>query len=284
MPGNTRRSQPARPASPSRRSGRALDSQQLALFDNSALGTPPPASGPLRRVLLGGQPVDWALRRARRRTIGFVIDHRGLRVSAPRWVTLGEIERALVEKGDWILRKLAEWREHDSRRERLSPRWENGAPLRLLGRLLTMRIDPATDGVRLAGDELRVGLPAGAHPERMRDLVQSWLQQQAKERFAERIPVFAERLGHAPTRWSLSSARTRWGSCSADGSIRLNWRLVHFPPAIVDYVIAHELAHLREMNHGPRFWATVGTLFPEFEQARDWLRRIPNPGQEGGTA
>jgi predicted metal-dependent hydrolase len=111
----------------------------------------------------------------------------------------------------------------------------------------------------------------------MRDAVQSWLQQQARLLFAERIPVYAQRLGQGPVRWRLSSARTRWGSCSADGSIRLNWRLVHFPPDIVDYVIAHELAHLREMNHGPRFWATVGSLFPEFERARDWLRQAPDP-------
>jgi len=76
-------------------------------------------------------------------------------------------------------------------------------------------------------------------------------------------------------RWSLSSARTRWGSCSADGSIRLNWRLVHFPLDIVDYVIAHELAHLRELNHGTRFWQIVGDLFPEYERARAWLRDFP---------
>ncbi|ODT36537.1 MAG: hypothetical protein ABS55_05880 [Lautropia sp. SCN 70-15] len=259
--------------------GRALDSRQLSLFDNlrADAAEVAPAGAPARRVLLGGHPVAWELRRARRRTIGFMIDHRGLRVSAPRWVTLSEIERALVEKADWVLRKLAEWREHAARRERLAPRWEDGAPLRLLGRTLTMRIDARVGGVALAGEELLVGLPAGAGPEQFRDIVQSWLQQRAREVFAERIPVFSERLGRAPARWTISSARTRWGSCSADGSIRLNWRLVHFPLEIVDYVIAHELAHLREMNHSPRFWSTVGSLFPEFERARDWLKRIPDP-------
>lgn len=278
---------------------RALDSGQLSLFDaldslgglDLSLRPPtahpdaPRAAGPgatqapgagTRRVMLKGHPVAWELRRARRRTIGFMIDHRGLRVSAPRWVTLAEIERALADKADWVLRKLAEWREHAARRERLAPRWEDGAPIRLLGRTLTMRIDAGADRVGLVGEELRVGLPAGAGAEQLRDSVQAWLQQHAKLVFAERIAVFAERLGRAPSRWSLSSARTRWGSCSADGSIRLNWRLVHFPMDIVDYVIAHELAHLHEMNHGPRFWSTVGSLFPEFERARDWLRQIPD--------
>ena len=80
----------------------------------------------------------------------------------------------------------------------------------------------------------------------------------------------------APKRWALSSARTRWGSCAADGSIRLNWRLMHFPVEIIDYVVAHELAHLREMNHGPRFWSAVGELFPDWKRAREWLRGFPD--------
>ena len=69
---------------------------------------------------------------------------------------------------------------------------------------------------------------------------------------------------------------TRWGSCTPDGAVRLNWRLVHFPLEIIDYVIAHELAHLRELNHGPRFWSTVGELFPDFDRARAWLRNFPD--------
>ena len=87
---------------------------------------------------------------------------------------------------------------------------------------------------------------------------------------------FAREHGMRPTRWALSSARTRWGSCGADGAIRLNWRLMHFPPDIVDYVIAHELAHLRELNHGPQFWSTVGELFPDWQRARAWLRKLPD--------
>jgi predicted metal-dependent hydrolase len=73
----------------------------------------------------------------------------------------------------------------------------------------------------------------------------------------------------------LSSAATRWGSCTADGKIRLNWRLVHFPMSLIDYVVAHELAHLKEMNHSPRFWDTVESIFPEFREAREQLRSHP---------
>jgi len=119
---------------------------------------------------------------------------------------------------------------------------------------------------------LHVGLPHTASPEQIRDLVQSWLQRQARRVFEERCAVFAERLGVRVRRISLSSAATRWGSANADGSIRLNWRLVHFALPIIDYVVAHELAHLREMNHSPAFWGVVRSVLPDYEQSRTALR------------
>lgn len=266
----------------------------LPLFDPpTALCPPPPAPPPRvvptpaeppavrgargqRVARLGVHEVVYELRRSRRRTIGFYVDDGGLRVTAPRWVSLAEIDTAIGEKSRWILRKLVEWREHARRRERLAVRWEDGATVTFLGRTLTMRLDADCRSVALQGDELRVGLPSDAGSERLKDAVQAWLQSQARTLFAQRLPIYAARLGSAPTRWRLSSARTRWGSCAPDGSIRLNWRLVHFPVEIVDYVVAHELAHLREMNHGPRFWATVQTMLPEFEAARSALKDYPD--------
>lgn len=250
----------------------------LPLFDLQSAAPPPPPRAPagMRSAMLCEQPVLYELRRSRRRTIGFVIDDRGLRVTAPRWVPIGEIERALQEKARWILRKLVEWRAHAARRERVTIRWQHGATLRYLGATLTLSLDARARGVARDGELLRIGLPPHAGEEQLRDRVHAWLQARAREVFAERIPVFAARLGRSPSRWALSSARTRWGSCTPDGAIRLNWRLVHFPLEIVDYVIAHELAHLRELNHGPRFWSTVGELFPDFERARAWLRDFPD--------
>ncbi len=98
------------------------------------------------------------------------------------------------------------------------------------------------------------------------------LQRRAWEHFAPRLAVAATTLGRPVPRLALSSARTRWGSCSANGSIRLNWRLIHLPPAPIDYVICHEAAHLLEMNHGPRFWATVERLCPDWRRQRAALK------------
>jgi predicted metal-dependent hydrolase len=241
-----------------------------------------PRTGPVpgragRRVArLDGHAVEYELRRSRRRTIGFYVDDTGLRVTAPRWVTVTEIDAALADKRHWILRKLVEWREHAQRRERLAVRWEDGGTVAYLGRPLTLRVDTGPRAVSLDGDVLSVRLGHAADPESLKATVHAWLQARARELFGQRLPIYVERLGRAPTRWRLSSARTRWGSCAPDGSIRLNWRLVHFPLEIVDYVVAHELAHLLEMNHGPRFWATVARLLPAFETARRQLKDYPD--------
>jgi predicted metal-dependent hydrolase len=256
-----------------------------AVVPPAATGGPPvPIGGPRpsapgrgrRLARLGGHAVEYELRRSRRRTIGFYVDDAGLRVTAPRWVPVSEIDAALAEKERWILRKLVEWRDHARRRERLAVRWEDGGAVAFLGRDLTLRVHAGACGVALQGDSLRVGLPPEADADQLRDAVHAWLQREARELFRQRLPIYTERLGRAPSRWRLSSARTRWGSCAPDGSIRLNWRLVHFPLEIVDYVIVHELAHLREMNHGPRFWATVQALLPGFEAARRQLRDFPD--------
>ena len=252
---------------------------QLSLpFAAIAPVAPPPTGAGQRSVILEGQRVDYLLRRSRRRTLGFQIDERGLTVSAPTWYPLRELDAALHEKSGWILAKLVEWREYQQRRERLAIRWADGESLRYLGNILRMRLCSRTDGVVRDGGALRIGLPPGAGSIQMRDRVQAWLQSEAMRIFGERLPVFCERLGRKPSRWGLSSARTRWGSCTADGVIRLNWRLVHFPLELIDYVIAHEVAHLKELNHSAEFWSTVGELMPGYREARERLRALHEEG------
>ncbi len=234
-----------------------------------------------REVRLQGHLVAYALRRARRRSIGFVVGTEGLSVNAPRWVGLGDIEAALQAKAAWILRKLGEQRERGQRLQAARVDWRDGTTLPFLGDTITVVLDPRARGAQLepapaapptARRLLRVGLPHTASPQQIRDLVQSWLQRQARQVFEQRCRHFAEQLGVRCTRLSLSSAQTRWGSASASGAIRLNWRLVHFGLATIDYVVAHELAHLREMNHSPRFWDVVRSVMPDYEQAMGPLK------------
>jgi predicted metal-dependent hydrolase len=235
-----------------------------------------------REIRLGECQVAYLLRRARRKSIGFSVGPDGLAVSAPRWVGQGEIESALREKSGWILRKLAEQRERRARLEAARVEWRDGESLPYLGDTLILVLDPRVDGVVLnAGAEglpgvprqtLHVGLPASAQPSQICDAVQSWMQRQARRIFEERCAHFAQRLNVRVARLRLSSAQTRWGSASADGSIHLNWRLVHFGLPVIDYVVAHELAHLREMNHSAAFWEVVRSVIPDVEVRKAELR------------
>ncbi|MFO1218146.1 MAG: SprT family zinc-dependent metalloprotease [Burkholderiaceae bacterium] len=281
---------------------RAGDPLQLSLFDPfepalpvaAAPAAPRPADRPHepalpgaadaplahpranRMVLLAGARVHYELRRARRRSIGMSVGLEGLAVSAPRWVGLGEIEQALRERAEWIVRKLREQRERRARLEAARIAWGDGARVPFLGRHVRVVLDPEIVGAVLheaSADEprLHVGLPRQALSHQVRDAVQSWLQRQARRVFEERCAQIAPRLGVRVKRLALSSAATRWGSANANGSIRLHWRLIHFGLPVIDYVTAHELAHLREMNHSPAFWDIVRSVAPQYEHARRQL-------------
>ena len=292
-----------------RMAAQRLEPAQMSLFDEPApmpayLAPPPTVLAPTpaapsaqpqaapgtREVSLGEHRVPYALRRARRRSIGFVVGPEGLAVSAPRWVGVAEIEAALREKSAWILRKLHEQRERAHRMAAARVDWRDGTTIPFLGESVIVVLDPRVTGAVLEAAAnalpglthltLHVGLPQHARAEQIREAVQSWLQRQARRIFEERCAFFAERLSVRIKRLSLSSAATRWGSASADGSIRLNWRLVHFALPVIDYVVTHELAHLREMNHSAAFWGVVRSVLPDYEQALGTLRDQVLPALE----
>ena len=253
-------------------------------------GDAPPAKTPAparlerpRQALLAGQPVPYSLQRARRRSIGFSVGPDGLAVRAPAWVTLAEVDAALQSKADWIVRKLAEQRLRREQQEATRIAWGHGARLPYLGQPLTVLLAgrqparaslvPAQDGAHA----LHLPLAQGTAPAEVRAAVQAWLMREARRRFTERLDHFAPLLGVHWTRLRLSSAATRWGSARTGGAISLNWRLMHYTPAIIDYVVAHELAHLRVMDHSPRFWSVVHSVVPNHAQLRRQLREQPAP-------
>ncbi|KWN71065.1 M48 family metallopeptidase [Burkholderia stagnalis] len=278
----------------------ALDHRQLdlPLFDGPAAAPSAPVAPPappdaapgaapapdpardrsrVRTFALDSRVLEYRLKRSARRTIGFTIDGSGLTITAPRWVTLADIEAAITEKQRWIFAKLAEWKTRTEQRALPQIDWRDSAQLPYLGKSVTVALASDAGTVAFDGDALRLALPlpAQADAQQIKDRVQGWLQGEAKRIFGERLAHYADKLGVTYSMYALSSAATRWGSCSSDGKIRLNWRLIHFPMSIIDYVVAHELSHLREMNHSPRFWQTVESIFPEFREARHTLKHHP---------
>ena len=235
-----------------------------------------------RETMLGGVLVAYAFRRGKRRTIGFTIGQDGLAVSAPSWVPLMEVDKAVREKSDWILKKLQEMRMRGQRLDASRINWADGCTLPFLGQQLTVVLDArkvmgGADAELQVNDtggaaHLLVGLPRTATSDQIRDAVQAWLMRQAKLLFVERLTHFAPVVGVKWQKLSLSSAGTRWGSASINGSIRLNWRLVHFRLPVIDYVVVHELSHLRVMDHSPHFWDTVRAVMPDYAELRNQLK------------
>jgi hypothetical protein len=241
-----------------------------------------------REVRIQDAVVAYAFARAKRKTIGFVVGPDGLAVRAPRWTPLHEVDAALQEKGAWILRKLQESRERQSRAHSARVEWRDGVAIPFMGQTITVLLDPAHGfsgrGAQLkpAASEdqapvLHVGLPKAASADQIRDAVQAWLMRQAQANFRARVDYYAPLLGVHWKKLRLSSAGTRWGSASADGSIRLNWRLIHFRQPVIDYVVAHELSHLRVMDHSAQFWNTVATVVPDYQTLRAQLKEDAVP-------
>ncbi len=231
-----------------------------------------------RHAQVQGVTVSFRFERSRRKSIGFLVGADGLVVRAPNWVTLREVDAAVQEKGTWIVAKLQQFKERQTEQFHKAIEWRHGAEVPFLGRTLKLCVLERGVG-RVHGQDLPldhvlpVTVPPGASVTQVRDAAQVWLKKQAKVLFEERLQHFAPLLDVRWQKLSLSSASTRWGSARTDGHIRLNWRLIHLPVSQIDYVVVHELAHLREMNHSPRFWETVGEVMPDYAQRRKALRQ-----------
>ncbi|KAB2969864.1 SprT family zinc-dependent metalloprotease [Zoogloea sp.] len=228
-----------------------------------------------REIELAGQRVGYTLRRSVRKTLGLRIDHRGLTVGVPLRVGLGEVESFIRKHAGWVVDTL-QARPASPPAEPLAPC--DGVEIPVLGKPWRLRL--ARGGNRVvwhegfeqggSGPVLELALRSGGNA---RGLLLKALQQRGLELFRNRVEEYCLRLGRPAPPVSLSSARTRWGSCSSRSGIRLHWRLIHLPLPLIDYVVAHEVAHLVEMNHSPKFWSVVETLYPDHAAARRALRQ-----------
>lgn len=244
-----------------------------------------------RMLRLGACEVAYEFKRGKRRTIGLSVSTDGLSVSAPRWTPVGEVEALLHDKSAWVLEKLQSARQRAGEMEQARIRWADGVEFDYLGERMRLVLDPTHTFTQVGGvfepaaapgglATLRMGLARNAQETQIRDAAQAWLMKRAKALFTERLDHFAPQLGVRYSKLRLSSAGTRWGSASADGSIRLNWRLIHLKLDMIDYVVVHELSHLHHMDHSPQFWDVVASVLPDHAQRRRALREAAVPLDE----
>lgn len=215
-----------------------------------------------QHFLPGNPPVELILRRsARARRISLRVSTLDGRVTLtlPRGVPEADAVAFAVEKEAWLRKHLAR------RPEDVQVAY--GAVLPIEG-VLREIVPGRGRALRLHEDRLEVPGPI----DQVAGRVASWLKHLARDRLAGASDVYAAQLGRSYTRISLRDTRSRWGSCSAEGRLMYSWRLILAPPAALEYVAAHEVAHLLEMNHSPAFWNTVARLFPDYRPQRQWLR------------
>ena len=214
-------------------------------------------------IELGGRAIEYRFERRRRRTLSITIDASGLRVAAPLRASWREVERFLRDKERWILRKLDGWAR--------APRGavlhgESGEIVPVFG---APRVIEVRTGRRSVQDlEGRLVLSSRQRPL---EVLIAWLKLQTLQALRPRAAHYAGLLGLPAPKVAISNARTQWGVCTENGLIRLSWRLAHVAPALADYVVAHEVAHLVEMNHSPRYWTLLERLYPGWLEARERL-------------
>ncbi len=212
----------------------------------------------------------------RRTTIGIVVgpDQRVV-VRTPGRVASRHLEQMVRSKAPWILKQLA-------RMEALQPAPKalvSGECFPYLGEsypLEVQRARVAQPQARLEAHSLVVWLPQDTNqeqrPVQVRAALEAWYMARAREVLPVRVDAFSELVGKQPARVSVRSPQRRWGSCSAKGNISLNWRIVMAELPVVDYVAAHEVCHLRVLNHSAAFWQLLGTVLPGYPAHREWLR------------
>lgn len=223
-------------------------------------------------TLANGQQIPYQLELRPRRTVGLKITQQGLVVHAPKRIVVHQLNQILQEKSAWILNKLA-LREAGS----VDPvQWQDGEHLLFLGQDITLQVveTKAKSMVQLNANQLVVGVKEAGDQAVVAKKAMQWFQQQAYEDFVRRVEIFATKLGVKPPSVALSNAQSRWGSCNSRGQVRLNWRLIQAPPQIINYVVCHELAHLKEMNHSSRFYKVLEQLFPDYVGAEKLLKQL----------
>ncbi|MFZ9758514.1 MAG: M48 family metallopeptidase [Burkholderiaceae bacterium] len=231
-------------------------------------------SGPFME--LDGQKIPIELSRSRRRTVGMTILEGRIKVTAPNWVPLTEIANILDYKSRWLTNRLKEWQVRQANKLEPKDRWAHGATVQFLGQPCVLQLQPHLEEVLWDAKAAALLVPSAGDPnhEQVRDRVHGFMQAQAKDILKERLDALSEKSGRGYSRFSITHARTRWGSCTQDGHIRLNWRLIQFSLQVIDYVVAHELAHLKAMDHSRSFWDEVATILPDYKAGQQGLKGV----------
>jgi predicted metal-dependent hydrolase len=211
-------------------------------------------------------------RSSRRRTLALQVSQHGVTVLAPLYLEKLQIDQFIFRKADWVQQHLT------SQQQRPQHGYSvHGEHLMLADQQLQLRVvTDAVSGVTLEGQTLWVQVSRRVKAENRAKhllmLIESWYQQEAQQYFSARLEHWADKMGLSYRQLQIKGWQTRWGSCHSDGTISLNWRLLLAPAWVSDYVVVHELAHLRQMDHSAAFWQLVEQFYPAWRDAKAYLK------------
>ena len=228
-------------------------------------------------ITLSGQTIFYSIRRSLRasRIRLEVKPESGLTVVLPRRYRFGDIIEFIQSKSAWVLncldkcsRQQIVFRVKDAR---------DGGNIPYLGREIALSIKPSAEQsawLSFEGDRLLLGM--GKREDGIASVLEEWYRSGAASLFQTKLKSFGSLMGIPFRRLSIRGQKTRWGSCSRNGTVSLNWKLMFLPEPVIDYVIVHELAHIREMNHSAKFWGIVQNFCPDYKRYRRYLKTYPN--------
>ena len=228
-------------------------------------------------ITFGGTRVPYVIRRSsrRRKTVAVSVGPHGeVSLLAPENLPTATLDGVVRRKAKWILQRL---RHAQGNGTPLSPReFVSGESVLYLGRHYRLKVDAGPDEpAKLRGGWLHVSTDVGhGRGAKVRASVVAWFRQQAHARLSERVALWQARAGVPMPRVVIADQQRRWGSCDTHGTVRLNWRVMQAPIRLVDYVVVHELLHLRHRGHGREYWRALGKVMPDYERRREDLRRL----------
>lgn len=226
-----------------------------------------------RTVVAGTRRVEYTLIQSSRRDVLFqALPEAGLRVYAPKYLRLRDVDDMVRRRADQLLEMQRESEARLEANRRAHP-VADGSPILIEGKRCVLRLrQGARRSGRLVGEEYQLTLPSPDSDPDVRAAIRATLSSVALKRIRERLDYYAPRVGKAPGRVAIREQKSRWGSCSRKGNLNFNWKLIMAPPQALDYVVVHELCHLHEFNHSPRFWALVAAQIPDYEVWKKWLK------------
>lgn len=214
---------------------------------------------------------------SRRKTLSISVDQKGVQVTSPAKTCPSKVEEVLHRKAPWIIKQLADFEEMQT--EVKQKAFLSGEKLPYLGRYYRLKVkqtDCNKPSFRFYQSRFVVDLPSNIAEEEHRDILYplyvNWVKERANSYAHNRIKRFTLKLQLEPKKIIIKDQEQRWGSCTPAGNILLNWRIFLAPPSVIDYVLAHELVHLKHMNHSKEYWETLRMLLPDYELRKEWLK------------